>query len=715
MIRKLLSWYSQSLANRIALVAFGFSISTVMILGAVIFFIGVKTIESNAKSALLRELEIGSNRLELRMNSALRELERISKTSSLADALADINGRRVYLPSLLENQSLIREYGGELALLDFRGRLLGSNQSARIGQADEKIFRDLAAPALNQARPSIGLRELEAGYVMELAYPVVLPVSGRPEGVLFYRLSLGELIGETLVNSPGRTWRLDSAGRRVASLGGQADDAGGLQVAGPINLLTPLDQADFRLLIFESSDQLQLPFLELIVGLAASFLVISVLVLIASRFVGRYISGPLIALTGMATRIASQGMQGRLSIQTENPDEVGDLARAFSKMLAQISRSQITLQEEVRSQTQELRIAQVELEVRNQRLSQILALSPDGFVEITPAQRIGFVNQAFEKITGLASKSIVGTSAQQFIEQFAALQDTAQLTAGKALNELLNTVSTSDELQIVRLSQPAAKVLALGVYPSGVSGRLIYVREITREAEIDQMKSDFLSLAAHELRTPLASISGFSELLIGKEYSTEKRGEMLRVIHRHAKAMTALVNDLLEIVRSEARVGRDYLLQVQPLTPMLSRAIGDFRMPDDPRDLVLRLDEHLPQVLIDSERIRQVVLNLLSNALKYSDKGSPVEVSTVDRKIEGVRWVGFRVKDYGIGMSQEELSHLYERFYRANPHGPIPGTGLGMALIKQIIDQHRGRIEVDSAKGSGTAVTILLPAVTLPA
>jgi signal transduction histidine kinase len=373
------------------------------------------------------------------------------------------------------------------------------------------------------------------------------------------------------------------------------------------------------------------------------------------------------------------------------------------------------LEERVRLRTEELRKAQSELEIRSQRLATILELSPDGFAEITPEQRIGFVNGAFEKITGMMATKISGVTLSDFTAQLSQLQEAEGLPRERWISVILENTKSSDELAVVRLRQPNDRVIAVGLYATGFSGRLIYVRDVTREAELDRMKTDFLSTAAHELRTPLASISGYSELLLKKQFESNQQKELLSVIHRHAQSMTALVNDLLEIVRAEARVGRNYLMQVQPITPLVRRVVEDFRLADDPRTPIQRLDEHLPAVLIDSERIRQVINNLLSNAVKYSEAGSPIEVATVIRQIDAAQWVGFRIKDYGIGMSQEEQAHLFERFYRANPQGPVPGTGLGMALIKEIIDQHRGKIEFDSALGKGSAVTVLFPAVTAAA
>lgn len=112
---------------------------------------------------------------------------------------------------------------------------------------------------------------------------------------------------------------------------------------------------------------------------------------------------------------------------------------------------------------------------------------------------------------------------------------------------------------------------------------------------------------------------------------------------------------------------------------------------------------------VDEKKMVQVVNNLLSNADKYSPEGSPVEIESTIEQIDGRRWIGFRVKDFGIGMSADEQSKLFRRFFRANPTGPVRGTGLGMALVREIVDQHRGRIDVVSVPERGSTFTVLFP------
>lgn len=716
MIRAFSRWYAASLANRIAAAALGLSTLLIVVMGIVIFLLGARVIESNLQSALKHDLEIGADRITLRLNTMVRELDRFSRSAALVTALSDTGGRGQYLSNLLQSQGLIAEFGGALAVYNFRAEVIAENADGAEDRQRLGNLRQWVRGAIESGSPQAQLYLQPDGAALEIVMPVVLPFSGRPEGALVYRVGLNTLVAESLSAVSGRIWRLLAPNQELVTLGQAPQPKVPLiSQQEALRVTAPILGLGLGLSVSEAGNPgagvMSTFTVNLLIVLGGAFFI----TLVLSRYASQYLTRPIAILTSMTNQIAEHGVQRPFRIRTDSPDEVGALARGFSLMMDRINQSQSVLEERVRLRTEELRKAQSELEIRSQRLATILELSPDGFAEITPEQRIGFVNGAFEKITGMMATKISGVTLSDFTAQLSQLQEAEGLPRERWISVILENTKSSDELAVVRLRQPNDRVIAVGLYASGFSGRLIYVRDVTREAELDRMNTDFLSTAAHELRTPLASISGYSELLLKKQFESNQQKELLGVIHRHAQSMTALVSDLLEIVRAEARVGRNYLMQVQPITPLVRRVVEDFRLADDPRTPIQRLDEHLPAVLIDSERIRQVINNLLSNAVKYSEAGSPIEVATVIRQIDAAQWVGFRIKDYGIGMSQEEQAHLFERFYRANPQGPVPGTGLGMALIKEIIDQHRGKIEFDSALGKGSAVTVLFPAVTAAA
>jgi signal transduction histidine kinase/HAMP domain-containing protein len=687
-----LRWYRGSVANRVAALTFGLVLFIAGGIALLNIKLGVELIQENAAQLLVREAEIASDKLSDNLSGISQDLELFAANGLVVNALGDPTGRSAYLGPMIANDPLANRSGVRLGLFNFRGELI-AQRGLSADQAQDRIDFLVGIMQTNQRQAL--LVERPEGVKLWLGYPVIYPISGTAEGVAFSEISLSALMLNELRQVDGRYWALRSGERVMQPIAPGPSEPivvkeAALVLPAPLNDLgLSITLAEYRDLARESIESfLWLAFWLLICALALAF--------VGSHVVGRYLTAPLTALSGVAESISRQGLRA-IEVKTDAQDEIGRLARGFSVMLSQLRKSQNSLETQVAERTE--------------RLAQILELSPDGFAEITPGQTVGFVNSAFERITELSAQQFSGKPVSDLAAAFSGLQDSEGLSQDQVISPLIDQANLADELRVLRLKAPSSKVIAFGVYGDPAQGRLIYLRDISREAELDRMKSDFLSTAAHELRTPLASIAGYSELLLRGKFDAQKQSELVGVIHRHAVSVTALINDLLAIVRAEARVGVDYHMQVQTITPLISRAIGDFRISDDVRDLVLRLDEHLPMALFDSEKIRQVINNLLSNAFKYSPKGSPIEVATVERKTQEREWVGFRVKDYGLGMSEEEQSHLFERFYRANPRGSVPGTGLGLSLVKQIVDQHHGKIEVDSASGKGTAVTVLLPVV----
>ena len=239
--------------------------------------------------------------------------------------------------------------------------------------------------------------------------------------------------------------------------------------------------------------------------------------------------------------------------------------------------------------------------------------------------------------------------------------------------------------------------------------QILYFCDVTHETEVDRLKSEFLSTAAHELRTPMASIYGFSELLLMKNYDTSTSRELLTVIHRQADLMSSIINELLDLARIEARQGKDFIFEIVNLESVVDDAVSGFSLPNNRERPVMVLPEERLEVSADHKKLQQVVSNLISNAYKYSPAGGEVALTYRVDSSGDRRWFGIEVRDHGIGMSQAQRARVFERFYRADTSGNIPGTGLGMSIVKEIIELHHGRIDIQTALGAGTTVTVWLP------
>lgn len=229
------------------------------------------------------------------------------------------------------------------------------------------------------------------------------------------------------------------------------------------------------------------------------------------------------------------------------------------------------------------------------------------------------------------------------------------------------------------------------------------------DVELSRRKSEFLSAAAHELRTPMTSIFGFSELLKTRNFDRATALDVVESIHSEAGRLVHLLNELLDLSRIEERAGKAFDFELQPLVPIIETSVAALLVAGDGRKVQMNIDRHLPPLLLDRDKIKQAMINILSNAYKYSPRDTSIELNTVLDSSNGKQRVGVRITDHGIGLSAREQAHLFERFWRADNAKAIPGSGLGMALVKEIISFHQGTIEVRSEPGKGTQVTLWFP------
>lgn len=339
----------------------------------------------------------------------------------------------------------------------------------------------------------------------------------------------------------------------------------------------------------------------------------------------------------------------------------------------------------------------------NRERDAILTLGPDGFVCADKSGIVSFINPAFVDMSGLTAEAIVGQPLAELDRRLTKLSGTA-----------LDFASAGEEADgLLQFEHPRKTVLRwlVRVIPDdagGIHGRIVYLRDITRESEVDRMKSDFLSTAAHELRTPMASIFGFSELLLSRQFEPAMQRDLLERIHRQTRNLINLVNELLDLSRIEARGGKHFKMQVQDMTPVVLNAVAAQYVPAQTHKLEFDWPKELPKVRIDGEKFQQCLLNVLGNAIKYSPDGGTVRLTATRR--DGGAWVGVAVADPGIGMTAEQSARIFERFYRADPSGAILGSGLGMSLVKEYMNIFGGEIEISSAPGQGTTVVLWLPA-----
>lgn len=252
-------------------------------------------------------------------------------------------------------------------------------------------------------------------------------------------------------------------------------------------------------------------------------------------------------------------------------------------------------------------------------------------------------------------------------------------------------------------------VYCVPIMLEGEKAGIIFVhRDITREYEIDRMKTELVSTVSHELRTPLSSVLGFTELLLSKKMDATRQKRYHETIHKEAKRLTNLINDFLDLQRMESGK-QSYNMSEVDISEIATQTIDSFSAQDT--HTITVIDEtNKPVLYADWDRIIQVFTNILSNAIKFSPKGGNILVSLTTED----EHVIVAIKDDGMGIAHDQVEHIFEKFHRLdNSYSRnIGGTGLGLAICREIIEKHEGTIWIESTEHEGTTVFFTLPIKT---
>ncbi len=270
-----------------------------------------------------------------------------------------------------------------------------------------------------------------------------------------------------------------------------------------------------------------------------------------------------------------------------------------------------------------------------------------------------------------------------------------------------NNTLLSDEIEINE-SDRYFNVRLVPLKDREESSLLLFLKDITEEKRVETIKKDFVANVSHELRTPLASIKGYSETLL--DGGMDDKGtlkEFLRVIDRHATRMARLIDDLLTLSRLESHQMTIVSAPVD-LNELIHATMKGFEKQARDKGIVIAsaLPDGLPKVLGDRDRLEQVMVNLLDNAIKYTPSGGRVSVTA--EKTKGA--VRVDVKDTGIGIPAADIPRIFERFYRVDKarSRELGGTGLGLAIVKHIIQGHNGKMQVESSPGKGSTFSFTI-------
>jgi len=353
---------------------------------------------------------------------------------------------------------------------------------------------------------------------------------------------------------------------------------------------------------------------------------------------------------------------------------------------------------------------QVNAQTLSQALASMLALSPDGLVAFDRQGHVSHVTAAFSSLTRLTAGRVQGLDEEEFWHLLSTLCVPSS-AVGRVRLRLGQPIPQRPAL--LALSEPPGAVLQVTQRhsDSGPVAKLLCFRDMSPETERDRRKSAFLATAGHELRNPLANIQGFAEILLNADNDEASRCEFTDIIYQQSQVLTALLNDVLTLAHIEARGHTDLALSAVALPQLVQSVLDGFVPPTGRERASLTLSAADLTACVDAKRASQAVGQVISNAYKFSPAGGAVTVHL--ERLTGLSStpeVVVHITDHGLGMTPEQLSHLGKRFYRAPPAAKIPGSGLGMSIVQDIMHLLDGHLEVQSTPGQGTRVSLYWPA-----
>lgn len=348
---------------------------------------------------------------------------------------------------------------------------------------------------------------------------------------------------------------------------------------------------------------------------------------------------------------------------------------------------------------------------RADQLHAIFSMSPAGFVSFDRHGCVKYANSAFTKMTAMEDVRLDGLGEQDFSACLAQRCELNASFAGIAKLRQAVTGGQPEATELIEIAHRGKRILQLGLScsQSGAVSQILYCRDVTHEIVVDQMKTQFLSTTAHELRSRMASILRVSETLLAQAFDVVEQKEFLDIIYRQSRWIASMLDELIDLAQIEERKGKDFRYARVCLQVLTSDLVKAFKTPPGRASPEMVMPIQPLFVLADAGKLQRVFLNLLSNAYQYSSAGA-VRLQMEMKQLAGqTPRVHIQITDYGIGMAPEQLARIFERFYRADATGKTQGMGLGMSVVKEIMVLHRGDISLVSTPGAGTCVGLTFP------
>jgi two-component system sensor histidine kinase VicK len=484
--------------------------------------------------------------------------------------------------------------------------------------------------------------------------------------------------GGAVVDGSDQTESVEMTPNLLTALNGQVGQNSSI-TTNYMDLAVPVEGEESHYIVYvldnkATVDALTTDVMHIIVQALIMGLLIS---LVLSFLLAQLLITPVRALTAGTRQVAAGDFSGELPVTGQ--DEIGELTKNFNYM-AQVLRDTLSAAENERN-----------------KLSTLFLHMTDGVVAFDADGKMIHFNPAATQMLGKNLDETV-----RFEDIFSQETD-LQFVLALRSPEYVEAEKLVDERSLELFMAP---FFSEGT-PSGV---IVVIHDVTEQRKSEQTRREFVANVSHELRTPLTNVKSYAETIVsaGRDLPPELQEQFLGVIINEADRMTRIVQDLLTL--SKFDYGK---MEMNISRFPFSKAVQDVyeAVAIDARNhghqLVYQAPDHLPEVNGDRERIEQVLMNIVSNAIKYTPDGGRIEITA---GVTG-HHVWARVQDNGIGIPEKDLPRLFERFYRVDKarSRESGGTGLGLSIAREILNQHKGDIDIQSVYGKGTTVTVTLP------
>ncbi|MED2007792.1 ATP-binding protein [Brevibacillus borstelensis] len=418
---------------------------------------------------------------------------------------------------------------------------------------------------------------------------------------------------------------------------------------------------------------------SLVTGLLVTLVLGSIVV---SR-ISYNITRPIEEITRVARNITQREYESRVRIKAK--DEIGQLATAINFMASSLEQQMYEISE------------------NQQRLSGVLTNMTSGVIFISEQRRIMLVNPAVERLLGTSANDLIGK---------------LHIEAGKSfgLSQYIDRCLDRGEKfrQEVHIYYPQERILEVNFAPyinfkGEAKGVVVVLHDFTEVRRLEKMRSDFVANVSHELRTPITSIKGFTETLLdGAMQDEETCRNFLQIISDESERLYRMIRDILDLSKIEQKRISLNLVQVN-VQDLISSTVALLQDQAQRKQISITLPKAEPRITLttDKDCLQQIILNLVTNAVVYTPEGGAI---TLELRQDS-RHVQIQVTDTGIGIPEQDLPRIFERFYRVDKarSRDSGGTGLGLAIVKHLVESLHGQITVKSVEGKGSTFTVTLP------